>query len=99
MRTNKPNTLISIADYAERIGMDKELLTSQSFKEYESIARQTYWYYLRLNNYKYREIAEMFNRKSLSSIIERVANISGLIKTNHPMAINYLKALGVELGN
>ena len=83
------NTILTIEEYSEQIGVPKEQLIGLSRKHKYTIPRQIYWLYLNTNGKSYREIAEIFDRKH-PSILVGIRTVKNLIETDDSILKPYL---------
>lgn len=81
-------TLLSLQDYAEQIGVSENEIKGQSRKYEHKIPRHLYWLYLNQNGINKRTIARMFG-KVHSTIINGINTITNLIDTNDTILDDY----------
>ncbi len=87
--------IITITQYEQEAGLQKNELTGSCKKERVSIPRQCYYYYLYNNGYTLEQIAIIF-RRSRPTISDGVRKVNDAIIVNDKRIIRYLNILGVS---
>lgn len=90
--------MVSIEEYAQKIGINKQVLVNSSFWSH-ALARNFYWYYLRESGYTLCDIGTLFPRRgkprSHVAIRSGVITATNLLENNKKDIKKYLDALNI----
>jgi len=85
---------LTLEHYSEEVKVSVSELTGTSRIPSIALARQTYWYYLQQNGVILKDIANLFHRRSHSTIISGINTIKDMIDTKNNSIESYLQAIG-----